>query len=392
MPKQPKRYYLYARKRPGQPPVWYVRFRDEAGVISSPLCTEETDRDKAHEWAAKRLEAGTRIPSRKPKSKTFEEWAEPWWLPDTCPYIRERIANGYHISRFYADVRRSTLKKYLIPEFGKHPISALTPSMFRDFKMRLYTEGRLQPATINNILGTARVMFNYAVNMGELETNPVAPVKDLKQTSRARGILTLPELAALFAAESFDKVWHGELRHFALNLLSASTGMRMGECQALRVENIIQGKFIDVAHSWDDQYGFGPPKWGSRRFVPIPAKTAAAINSLLALNRWGEPQPSDVVFWGRDRNRPLTKRAVLDNFKKALTRIGITEEERARRVLLFHGYRHLFNTLVRGKVPDEQLRRVTGHKTLAMSDNYDHAGPEQLRDVAAVQESLFGAG
>jgi hypothetical protein len=45
--------------------------------------------------------------------------------------------------------------------------------------------------------------------------------------------------------------------------------------------------------------------------------------------------------------------------------------------------------MIRGKVPDEQLRRVTGHKTLAMSDNYDHAGPEQLRDVAAVQEALF---
>jgi hypothetical protein len=45
--------------------------------------------------------------------------------------------------------------------------------------------------------------------------------------------------------------------------------------------------------------------------------------------------------------------------------------------------------MVRGKVPDEQLRRVTGHKTLAMSDNYDHAGPEHLSDVRKVQENLF---
>ena len=45
--------------------------------------------------------------------------------------------------------------------------------------------------------------------------------------------------------------------------------------------------------------------------------------------------------------------------------------------------------MVRGKVPDEQLRRVTGHKTLAMSDNYDHAGPEHLSDVRKVQEKLF---
>ena len=391
MARQAKRYYLYARKRRGGPPIWYVRFRDDSGVISSPLCTEETERDKAHEWAAKRLETGVQIPARKPKGKTFEEWSAPWWIFETCPYIREKLANGYNMSKFYAEVRRSTLNKYLIPEFGKYPISALTPSMFRDFKMRLFSEGKLKPATINSILGTARVMFNYAVSMGELESNPVAPVKELKETPQARGILTIAELAALFGPESFEKIWQGEPRYYTLNLLAASTGMRMGECQALRVENITQG-FIDVAYSWDDRYGFCAPKWGSRRFVPVPSKTAAAIENLLALNRWGEPQAGDVVFWGKDRVTPINKEPILKQFKAALSRIGITEEERARRVLLFHGYRHLFNTLVRGKVPDEQLRRVTGHRSLAMSDNYDHAGPEQLKDVAAVTERLFGAG
>jgi integrase len=114
-----------------------------------------------------------------------------------------------------------------------------------------------------------------------------------------------------------------------------------------------------------------------------------AIENLVALNRWGDPLPGDVIFWGQNRNTPISKHAILRNFKAALARVGITEEERARRVLVFHGYRHLFNTLLRGTVPDEQLRRVTGHKTLAMSDNYDHAGPDQLRDVAAVQEKLF---
>jgi integrase len=391
MPKQPKRYYLYARKRAGQPPVWYVRFRDEAGVISSPLCTEETDQTKAERWAVERLLNGTRTPARKPKAKTFEEWSAPWWNYETCPYIREKLANGYNMSRFYAEVRRSTLDKHLIPEFGKYPISALTPSMFRDFKMRLFNEGKLKPATINNILGTARVMFNYAVSMGELETNPVAPVKELKETPQTRGILTIAELAALFGPESFEKVWQGEPRYYALNLLAASTGMRMGECQALRVENMTRG-FIDVAHSWHDRHGFCAPKWGSRRFVPVPSKTAAAIESLLALNRWGEPQPSDVVFWGKDRVTPISKEPILKQFKAALRRAGIGEEERKRRNILFHSYRHGFNTMVRGKVPDEQLRRVTGHKTLAMSDNYDHPSPEQLKDVAAVQESLFGAG
>jgi integrase len=79
----------------------------------------------------------------------------------------------------------------------------------------------------------------------------------------------------------------------------------------------------------------------------------------------------------------------LKQFKVALERIGITEEQRKSRVLLFHGYRHGFNTYIRGKVPDEQLRRVTGHKTLAMSDTYDHASVEHPADVKASQEKMF---
>ena len=52
---------------------------------------------------------------------------------------------------------------------------------------------------------------------------------------------------------------------------------------------------------------------------------------------------------------------------------------------------HGFNTMIRGRVADEQLRRVTGHKTMAMTDNYDAPGIEHLQDVLEEQEKLFGA-
>jgi len=97
-----------------------------------------------------------------------------------------------------------------------------------------------------------------------------------------------------------------------------------------------------------------------------------------------------VVFWGRDRTTPLSKTALLRGFKRALKRIGITEEQCKAQNLLFHSYRHGFNTMIRGRVADEQLRRVTGHKTMAMTDNYDTPGIEQLQDVLQEQERLFG--
>ena len=109
----------------------------------------------------------------------------------------------------------------------------------------------------------------------------------------------------------------------------------------------------------------------------------------MAIHRWAEPQPEDIVIWGQDRKTPLSKTAILRMFKTALQRIGIPEEERRRRGIVFHSHRHGFNTLIRGKVPDEQLRRVVGHKTVAMTDSYDKPGVEPLRDVSGAQEKLF---
>jgi len=72
-----------------------------------------------------------------------------------------------------------------------------------------------------------------------------------------------------------------------------------------------------------------------------------------------------------------------------LGRIGVTREEIRRRNLVFHCSRHTFNSYLRGKVPDEQLRRVPGHRSEAMADRYDHVQIECLADVLAVQKQLF---
>ena len=230
MPKgNPQDFYLYERKRVGKPPVWYARFRSSSGVVGSPICTDQLDSKAAQQWAIKRIRADAVPPLRKPKAKTFKEWAAPWWRFETCPYIREKLANGYNISQAYAESRRSYLDQHLIPEFGDSSLSELTPAMFRDFKMRLLSEGKYAPGTINKIIGTARIMFSYSFTMGELETNPVAPVKELKETPRERGTITLEELARLFGPVAVTNVWRGELRHYTLNLVAASTGLRLGE-------------------------------------------------------------------------------------------------------------------------------------------------------------------
>jgi len=58
-----------------------------------------------------------------------------------------------------------------------------------------------------------------------------------------------------------------------------------------------------------------------------------------------------------------------------LARIGIKEEQRKSRNLVFHGLRHTFVSLSRASgLPDFLVMRMAGHKSASMMENYSHAG------------------
>ncbi len=96
------------------------------------------------------------------------------------------------------------------------------------------------------------------------------------------------------------------------------------------------------------------------------------------------------MFYGTDRRRSLGHRDVLDRLYLALKHIGINEEERQARNIAFHNWRIWFNTLCRlNKILDAKVRRLTGHRTAAMTELYTRFRLEDFRDVLKVQEVAF---
>jgi integrase len=74
--------------------------------------------------------------------------------------------------------------------------------------------------------------------------------------------------------------------------------------------------------------------------------------------------------------------------KKSLRFFG--EIARKERNVSFHGFRHFFNSTIRGAVSDDTLRLQTGHSDAKMTDHYDHITDErgeQLRK--AVQAKIL---
>jgi integrase len=75
-------------------------------------------------------------------------------------------------------------------------------------------------------------------------------------------------------------------------------------------------------------------------------------------------------------------------FQKLLMAYG--EIARRERNISFHGFRHFFNSTIRGTVSDDILRLQTGHMDAKMTDHYDHMTDErgeQLRK--AVQTKIL---
>jgi integrase len=74
--------------------------------------------------------------------------------------------------------------------------------------------------------------------------------------------------------------------------------------------------------------------------------------------------------------------------KKTLMAYG--EIARRERNVSFHGFRHFFNSTIRGTVSDDILRLQTGHLDEKMTDLYDHMTDDrgdQLR--SAIQTKIL---
>jgi integrase len=223
-------------------------------------------------------------------------------------------------------------------------------------------------------------MLREAKRKGMINDNPAARVEQLKETTKERGILDLEEARELLNENSFAKYWQNEVA-FVANLLSATSGMRLGEVVALQVQDIRNG-YVFVEHSWDRRIGLKSTKTRHVREIPIPRKTQRWLKRLM------ENRSGGYIFSTNNGVSPVYYRAVTDELYKALEKIGITPDERKLRNLSFHSWRHLYNSLLRGKVPDAKLQRLTGHRTQAMTDRYSHFSVDDFRDVLAIQEEL----
>jgi Site-specific recombinase XerD len=374
------------KRRQGKPHrhVNYVQFRDADGNYTSAISSSETSEGAAREWAHKYMKKGN-IPTH--QGYTFGLYAADWWIPGKCRYLKEKEQSGRLLSPRYILESRRNLEKRLIPHFGSMKMTNVRYKDIWDWKNGLYEEGLLNPATINRSLATLKIMFKQAMREEYIQSNPCADIGILHETPKPKTILSPVEAKKLFTKAALSQVWNDDLRMFTINLLAATTGMRLGEIKALQYGCIHDG-LLEIRYSWSDRTGLKDTKNHMSRIVPMMEKVKPFLLKVIELS--SPKEPDEFVFHQPKSDRPYSTKAVDDALYAALKQIGISEEERRQRNVVFHSWRYFFNTLCRSRgIPDSLTHIVMGHKTSSMTDLYTSPPVSELKAILVLEDSVF---
>jgi integrase len=367
--------------------VYYVQFRDpETSKYMTAVSSGKSSKSDAQNWADEQIRSGKVITADK-KGILLETYARDFWDWDESPYVKGKLARGQRIGRTHVKKCAGYIEQYVVPAFKGRTLASIKSGDIETWLLGLKGKGTLKAKSINLIYMAFRTILKEAFRLGFISADPTVRVQGLAEEKPRRGILSIAELKKLFAGDALATRWKGNLKLYVANILSASTGMREGEIRGLLIKDV-HDDYIDVQHSWEQGYGLKGAKWGSERRVTVPKSVTTFLEKLIEQSPYKDED--DLVFFGESRTTPLHARAFINALYDALVTIGIDEEERKARAITFHSWRHFLNSISRGRVPDEKLRLMTGHRTEEMTEHYTHLLEEDYTEIRKVQEDVFG--
>ena len=311
------------------------------------------------------------IPVTSSSNITFEEFASPWWHWDTCPYVLARREAGTEkhplIKRSTVEGNRRWMERYLIPYFSEIRIQSISVRMVNRFLSELKKRHHLANKTINNIRQILSTMLSDAVARQLIDANPVSGTLQRAVDEKKQELLTDDEWFKLFKPENMKEIWGGNLLHYAYSFVAGLTGLRAGELLALTIEDVTP-EMISVNKSYDSKHGIiTTTKTSEERNIPITHE----IYRMLYVSYHSHPKRKADYIFSSDGVMPINEAHARKAFYRALEKIGISEEERARRGITFHSWRHKFATdCVKANMHPLKIMALTGHKNAEMLFRY----------------------
>ena len=137
------------------------------------------------------------------------------------------------------DITESVIRKYIndTQTRGKYTFYANDNSKDINFPDRRRDfQKPVSNATINNYIRNLRAFFNWLDSDYVLKKNPMKKIRQLKNERKAKEFLADEDFRKLVG--NLDKSYFPEHRDFAMIMAMIDSGMRLGECSCLLVEDI----------------------------------------------------------------------------------------------------------------------------------------------------------
>jgi len=372
-------FTLYLRKLPTGKKIWYYQTYDKKNKRTSGFSTGKKSKTAAKAYCFDLLKMELLIPARFSRM-SFEQYSRNWWLWDECEYLNY-LKKRKTISKSYANTARVMLGKHILPYFGKKSLNSITKYDIEKWLDYFATKG-LSNATANLGLAFLKIMFKEAVRRELIIADPSISIMPLKTKSIQRGVLTRDEVASLFNADKKNEIWSNDIFYYG-NMLSACTGMRLGEILAVRGE-ILKDDHIIVDKQFTKKFGMTDTKSHHARKVIIPEQLMSVLQNYSEENNGG------YIFSTNGGKLPVHADTMRRAFFRALKKIGITDQQRRERNICFHSWRHYLNTTLRSNnITDGKLRALVGHSSSKMTEHYTHFETEDFKDIQKVQNKII---
>ena len=327
------------------------------------------------------------------KARGNKSFGENMRFSELCELYFQNYAPN-KLKKVTAEHYKSTVKNHLAPVFANKKLKDISTADITEF----LTKQKYKPLTINKFKIVLHSILKFAVSQKYIAENPCSGAIWKENTEREYGkienVLTLQQAKKLLTLLEEDTAFNIVIKLLLL------TGMRVGECLALRWSSVdIENKtiFIDktLAYSEAHWYLSTPKTVRSTRTIAIDDMTVELLKRYKALqdaqkeivgDAWAHPEMLFTSCIGGYYDRNHLGRQFRSFLEKHGEELGINHR------FTIHGLRHTNASLL--LYAGESIEVISAHLGHASADItsrvYSHLYAEvKVRVAKTVSSALF---
>jgi hypothetical protein len=241
----------------------------------------------------------------------FIDFLTEFWDFEKSPYVKEKLRKNHGIHRMHCNQQGNTVAKHWKPYFGSRLLGEITQQDIDEF-VNSFVDTSLSASWKNKIIMAGTKALRWAHAKGYIKKEITKGLIMFSGKAKERHVLSPEHAALIFRTEWKDP------RTKTANMLAAVTGLRAGEVQGLRVQDIGLD-CLYIRHSWNRLDSLKTTKNNEDRLVEVPFP--GLLQDLMQVAQ-ANPHGCNLdsyVFWGEMLNtKPMEEKLLLYDLRCAM--------------------------------------------------------------------------